>query len=79
MTKDQLWAAYVAKNPTFGDPSNQITLTARGLKKLFDQTWEQATRQADTLHVLKHGPPPPAPPTMSDMERFVRMFGGGPN
>lgn len=41
MTRETLWAAYVARNPTFaGDDT--ITLSAAGLRKLFDQTWAQA-------------------------------------
>ena len=40
MTKDKLWAAYVAKNPRF--KTSGANLTAAGLKKLFDQTWDYA-------------------------------------
>jgi hypothetical protein len=42
MTKDELWAAYVAKNPQFDQPEASVTLSARGLRKLFEQTWEHA-------------------------------------
>ena len=42
MTKDELWAAYVAKNPQFDQAEASVTLSARGLLKLFDQTWEHA-------------------------------------
>lgn len=40
MTKDKLWAAYVAKNPQFANDEGNITLSAAGLRKLFSQTWE---------------------------------------
>lgn len=40
MTKDELWVQYVAKNPSFGGEGN-VTLSTKGLKKLFDQTWER--------------------------------------
>jgi len=43
MTQSDLWSIYTTKNPTMGtDDSTPITLTSRGLKKLFDTTWEQA-------------------------------------
>jgi len=41
MTKSQLWLLYCAKNPSFAQEGN-VTLSAAGLKKLFDQTWDQA-------------------------------------
>lgn len=41
MTKNQLWLLYCAKYPSFAQEGN-ITLSSKGLKKLFDQTWEQA-------------------------------------
>lgn len=43
MNSAELWAIYVAKNPKMGlNDDTQITLTSRGLKKLFDTTWERA-------------------------------------
>ncbi len=42
MTKDQLWKIYTDKNPTFLQQDKQFVITQRGLKKLFDQTWDQA-------------------------------------
>jgi hypothetical protein len=40
MTKQQLWEIYTTRNPSFiGDA--QVTMSATGLKKLFDQTWDQ--------------------------------------
>ncbi len=41
MTKDELWNAYVTRNPKFAESGN-VVLSAAGLKKLFDQTWEKA-------------------------------------
>lgn len=41
MNKEELWNAYKAKNPNFGE-NVQITLTGAGIKKLFDQTWDKA-------------------------------------
>jgi len=41
MNKDELWKLYCSKNPKFLQSGN-VTLSAKGLKKLFDQTWKQA-------------------------------------
>lgn len=41
MTQQELWSAYCARNPSF-DGSGEVTMTASGLKKLFDQTWQLA-------------------------------------
>lgn len=41
MTKSELWATYVKRNPSFEGRDN-ITISPKGLKKLFDQTWEMA-------------------------------------
>lgn len=41
MTQQELWNAYCARNPSFsGD--GEVTMSAGGLKKLFDQTWQFA-------------------------------------
>lgn len=42
MTKEELWKVYCDKNPKFADSEAQITLTARGIKKLFEQTYDTA-------------------------------------
>jgi len=62
MTKDELWKIYVAKNPRFDQPEEMITMPARSLKKLFDQTWEQATKSANGIRDV--------------VDRFDKMFGG---
>lgn len=46
MTKSELWLLYVKRNPSFEGCEN-ITLTPNGLKKLFDQTWEQAVKSTE--------------------------------
>lgn len=43
MNKQELWSAYVARNPSFAKGGN-VTMTADGLKKLFDQTWDMAEK-----------------------------------
>jgi hypothetical protein len=41
MTKEELWKVYTNKNPSF-DGSGNVTLSAKGLRKLFDTTWDVA-------------------------------------
>jgi hypothetical protein len=41
MTKKELWSKYVEKNPSF-DGLGTITMSARGLRKMFNQTWDIA-------------------------------------
>jgi len=41
MTKEELWKVYSNKNPSF-DGSGNVTLSAKGLRKLFDTTWDVA-------------------------------------
>ena len=41
MTKKELWAKYVEKNPSF-DGLGTVTMSARGLRKMFNQTWDIA-------------------------------------
>jgi hypothetical protein len=46
MKKSQLWKIYVAKNPAFERDGN-VTLSTRGLRKLFDQTWDLAYHEGE--------------------------------
>lgn len=39
MNQAELWQHYLSKNPHWEESG--VRLTAAGLKKLFDQTWEQ--------------------------------------
>jgi hypothetical protein len=41
MTKAELWKVYVDRNPSFEGEGN-VTLSKRGLRKLFDTTWDTA-------------------------------------
>jgi hypothetical protein len=41
MKKEDLWNQYAKKNPSFNGNKN-VTLSARGLRKMFDQTWKIA-------------------------------------
>jgi hypothetical protein len=46
MTKEELWKIYSKKNPSFNGDGN-VTMSARGLRKLFDTTWEIAMYQGE--------------------------------
>jgi len=41
MTKKELWKIYAKRNPSF-DGEGNVTLSAAGLRKLFETTWEVA-------------------------------------
>ena len=52
MNKQQLWKIYTDKNPSFaGD--GEITLTAAGLRKLFDTTFEQGIEHGRQLSAIE--------------------------
>ena len=46
MKKSQLWKIYCAKNPAFERDGN-VTLSTRGLRKLFEQTWDFAFHEGE--------------------------------
>jgi hypothetical protein len=41
MTRSQLWKIYAKRNPSFEGDGN-VTMTARGLRKMFETTWDTA-------------------------------------
>jgi len=43
MTKYELWEIYCTKNPSFEEDGN-VTLSTKGLRKMFETTWDQAIR-----------------------------------
>jgi hypothetical protein len=46
MKKEKLWAIYVEKNPQFAGKGN-VTLSTKGLRKLFDTTWDIAYQEGE--------------------------------
>lgn len=77
MTKEDLWAYYCAKNPQFAQ-DEPVTLTTKGLKKFFEETWRMATKLSEAesdkkvLHMIDafvkyHG-------KSIQAEQFVRDF-----
>ena len=41
-SKKQLWQEFCRQNPKFADEQGTVTLTTRGLRKMFDLTWDRA-------------------------------------
>lgn len=68
MNKDLVWAKYVKGNPSFGGYGN-VTLSAKGLRKLFNQTWDLAFQAG-----LDYDPPA----DVEDYEEEPREFKGNP-
>lgn len=63
MTRDELWESYVAKNPSFASGGN-VTLSAAGLRKMFNQTWDKANAAGFDAGVIwgqDHNPPKRSP------------------
>jgi hypothetical protein len=56
MKKSELWKAYVEKNPSFaGD--GMVTLSAAGIRKLFNQTWDIAYEDGEPEQTKYPGDP----------------------
>ena len=68
MKKSQLWKIYVAKNPAFERDGN-VTLSTRGLRKMFDQTWDLAIHEGEPEHE--------APPVTDSkgVDDLMKIFG----
>jgi len=68
--KSQLWKIYVAKNPSFAGDGN-ITMSARGLRKLFDQTWDFAFHEGEDEN---EAPPVTDSKGVDDLRKIFGMF-----
>jgi hypothetical protein len=68
MKKSELWKAYVAKNPSFAGNGN-VTLSAAGIRKLFDQTWDIAYEEGEPEEQWNRRNPTPA------VEDLMNIFG----
>jgi hypothetical protein len=68
--KSQLWKIYVAKNPSFAGDGN-VTMSARGLRKLFDQTWDYAFHEGEDE--IEHAPVHNSK-TVDDLRKIFGMF-----
>ena len=55
MTKRELWKIYSKRNPSFNGEGN-VTLSAAGLRKLFETTWEVAMYDGEEEPISKPAP-----------------------
>lgn len=69
MKKSQLWKIYVAKNPAFERDGN-VTLSTRGLRKMFDQTWDLAFHEGE-----EENEPTPQPENPAAVADLMKIFG----
>jgi len=56
MTKQELWKIYTKRNPTF-DGEGSVTMSAAGLRKMFETTWEVAMYTGEEEPTFKHPSP----------------------
>lgn len=53
MKKADLWKIFAEKNPSFNGEGN-VTMSAAGLRKLFDQTYDNGFEQGKTVTAALH-------------------------
>lgn len=41
MTKEELWSAFLQRYPQFQDEESIVKQTARGLRRIIDQAWDE--------------------------------------
>ena len=80
MKKSELWTAITAKNPSFNGNEN-VTLSASGLRKLFELTWSRAEEYGRTegaAELTRDIRKSVASEGKSDpVNAFKNVFGGG--
>jgi len=69
MNKSSLWEFYVQKNPQFAK-EGEITLTTKGLRKMFDTTWDIAYREGESKKRDYLDPD-----SMGDLDALKSLFG----
>ena len=78
MKKQELWSKYVERNPSF-DGDTTITMSARGLRKMFNQTWDIAFEAGLNQEFEDDGEennyPEPIRSSASAMRIFDTIFG----
>jgi len=67
MTKKELWKIYSKRNPSF-DGEGMITLSAAGLRKMFETTWEIAMYDGEEEPTSKQ-------PASANVDALKQMFG----
>jgi hypothetical protein len=68
MTKSSLWAIYCRKNPKFAE-DGEVTLTTKGLRKMFDVTWDTAFYDGEDESCA------PDLQSSASVETLMKMFG----
>lgn len=72
MTKNELWRIYVKKNPSFEGDGN-VTMSAKGLRKFFDTTWDTAYYDGEDNLVENTGQS--FQPRSASVNDILSMFG----
>ena len=67
MTKKELWKIYSKRNPSF-DGEGMITLSAAGLRKMFETTWEVAMYDGEEEPTSKQ-------PAAGNLDALKQIFG----
>jgi hypothetical protein len=67
MTKKELWKIYSKRNPSF-DGEGMITLSAAGLRKMFETTWEVAMYDGEEEPTSKQ-------PASGNVDALKQIFG----
>ena len=67
MTKKELWKIYSKRNPSF-DGENNVTLSAAGLRKLFETTWDIAMYDGEEE-------PTPKQSASANVDALKQIFG----
>ena len=67
MTKKELWKIYSKRNPSF-DGEGMITLSAAGLRKMFETTWEIAMYDGEEEPTSK-------PTPSGNLDALKQIFG----
>jgi len=67
MTKKELWKIYAKRNPSF-DGEGNVTMSAAGLRKLFETTWDIAMYDGEEEPSSKH-------PASGNIDALKQIFG----
>ena len=67
MTKKELWKIYAKRNPSFDDEGS-VTMSAAGLRKMFETTWEVAMYDGEEEPTSKQ-------PVSANVDALKHIFG----
>jgi hypothetical protein len=67
MTKKELWKIYSKRNPSF-DGTGNVTMSAAGLRKMFETTWEVAMYDGEEEPSSKQ-------PASANVDALKQIFG----